>query len=151
MAVASGVAEDWFAAHDNSSAFEQLCATDLRHAPASPLLRVFSNLYFLPTLLLNKHHAAQLNRLAETPLPAPAEFGRAAVCAARRADGVCMHGTAGLWAPALRLLFRPRQHIVSSADGYTSQLAGATTVGVHVRSALGNGDAAARRVPDFSL
>ena len=56
---------DAFAAHDDFSAFDQLCAADLRRAPSARVWRVFSNQYFLPLLLLNPHHAAEVESLAE--------------------------------------------------------------------------------------
>jgi hypothetical protein len=56
---------DGFAAHDDFSAFESLCALDLRRHPPARVWRLFSNQYFLPLLLLNPHHARQLEAMAE--------------------------------------------------------------------------------------
>ena len=60
---ASGASVDSFAAHDDSSGFGPLCADDLRRRPRARLWRIFSNQYFLPLLLLNPHHAAQVEAM----------------------------------------------------------------------------------------
>ena len=60
---ASGASVDSFVAHDDSSGFGSLCADDLRRRPRARLWRIFSNQYFLPLLLLNPHHAAQVEAM----------------------------------------------------------------------------------------
>ena len=116
---ARGESVDTWAAHDDSSGFDDLCRADLRREPAARVWRIFSNQYFLPLLLLNAHHARPL---------------------------AAMGGSGGLWGPALRVLLRPQQRLLDAAAAYVTRVGlgrgGARVVGIHARSPLDN---AARR------
>ena len=116
---ARGESVDTWAAHDDSSGFDDLCRADLRREPAARVWRIFSNQYFLPLLLLNAHHARPL---------------------------AAMGGSGGLWGPALRVLLRPQQRLLDAAAAYVTRAGlgrgGARVVGIHARSPLDN---AARR------
>ncbi|KAL1503966.1 hypothetical protein AB1Y20_010383 [Prymnesium parvum] len=128
-----GLALDGFAAHDDISAMEGLCADDLRLRPTARVWRIFSNQYFLPLLLLNPHHARQVERMALA-----AAGGKRA---ARRADASAAGGQVRLWGPALRTLLRPSEAVQRSLSAFLDeQTAGQPMVSMHVRAQL-TGDA----------
>jgi hypothetical protein len=117
-----GSALDGFASHDDFSAFEILCSGDLRRAPAARVWRIFSNQYFLPLLLLNPHHATQLEAFAEplgrTP---PSSQGGGAY--------------RSLWTPGLRALWTPAPRLAARLSEFmqTTRLESAPYVAMHVR------------------
>ena len=117
-AVAIGVA-DGFAAHDDFSSFETLCASDLRRTPAARVWRLFSNQYFLPLLLLNPHHQSTVEAMAE-----PLQVANAGAAYAP-----------SLWTPAVRALWRPATRLVARIDAFrrSSQLDAGPYVAMHIR------------------
>ena len=129
---ASGDSVDWFAAHDDYTAFGPLCSHDLRHSPGARLWRIFSNQYFLPLLLLNQHHAAHVEAMGSAVGVGGGGGGRGGAQARRGqrwrrqpsgdgASGVGGGGGSsggGLWGPALRTLVRPQQRLLAAADAY---------------------------------
>ena len=44
---------------------DSLCSENLRQTPSARIWRIFSNQYFLPLLLLNPHHAREVELMAE--------------------------------------------------------------------------------------
>ena len=58
-----GMTDSW-AAHDDQSAFADLCRANLRSWPPSRVWRIWSNQYFAPLLLLNPHHALHVEAMA---------------------------------------------------------------------------------------
>ena len=119
---------DWFAAHDDMSASEQLCSIHLRKESSvanTRLVRIFSNQYFLPLLLLNRHHAAAVERMAIQPTVSP-----------RRMSGAPPSlFSNGLWGPAVRYLFKLREPLQRQVDAFVAaKLKGRRSLGVHLRS-----------------
>jgi len=129
----AGRAVDWWAAHDDYSSFGRLCSADMRTEPSARVLRIFSNQYFAPLLMLNPHHRAQIDALAAPPHVSPANFSRAVASK----DGSAYSG--GLWPPALATLLRPNAKLLRRVDEFVaeSQLAGGgISLGMHVRDTM---------------
>ena len=122
-----GFSVDTFATHDDYTFFDKLCSDNLRQAPTARVWRIFSNQYFLPLLLLNPHHAAEVEQMGladrsggERPLGLPAAAS-----------------SSGIWGPSLRVLLRPSQEVHLGLDRYLAErVGGAPMVSMHVRAQL---------------
>ena len=125
----SGGVADGFAAHDDNSAFDGMCRSNLRHWPPERVWRVFSNQYFLPLLLLNPYHSAHVEAMAEPAL--------------RRGDDSAYPPPAmpSLWVPAIRALWRPRPRLLTQLNTFLreSELDTAPFVAMHARLEIGSG------------
>lgn len=128
----AGRAVDWWAAHDGRGAFEHFCADDLRAEPRPKVLRVFSNLYYAPLLMLNPHHRAELEAFATQPILPPNRFPRAVASK----DGAAY--STGLWPQAVRTLLRPRPSLLASARRFTRANFPRTGIvlGMHIRTSM---------------
>ena len=129
-----GVMDSW-AAHDDQSAFADLCTANLRSWPPSRVWRIWSNQYFAPLLLLNTHHAASVESMVETA----AEAGIGSDMTAGSAVGAAMKGDGhSLWVPAIRSLWVPRPSLLAELAAFESRrgLSGAPFVAMHARMPL---------------
>jgi len=124
-------AADGFASHDDFSAFAVLCSADLRVTPAARVWRVWSNQYFAPLLLLNPHHAAQVEAMAEALEGSASGDGE---------DGGGGGGGGGgrrsLWTPGLRALWRPSERLRAQLELFRAAKLRERYVGIHVRVSL---------------
>ena len=78
-------------AHDDYTAFNTLCSSDLRHTPQARVWRIFSNQYFLPLLMLNPYHGRQMDAFAEK----------------------LESGGQSLWTPGLQALWTPNARLAA--------------------------------------
>ena len=134
----SGSSRDSFAAHDDFTAFDGLCGADLRVSPPERVWRLFSNQYWLPLLLLNPHHAPEIEAMAEEARGAVSARGGALAGGARAARALPVRRSPrGLWAPVLRGLLRPNSALQAELDLFAAAShRGAPLVGMHIRTEL---------------
>lgn len=135
-----GVRES-FAAHDDSSGFQDLCSANLLKRPSTRVWRIFSNQYFLPLLLLNPHHYEQVELLAERerkPIGSRALAERKSIGNRAITSGAISAPLPAIWRPALRVLLRPAPALLSQIKAWRAQQlrGGGVVVGMHVRSML---------------
>lgn len=111
---AAGYSEtDGFMAHDDYTAFNTLCSSDLRHTPQARVWRIFSNQYFLPLLMLNPYHGRQMDAFAEK----------------------LESGGQSLWTPGLQALWTPNARLAARIAAFKAK-AGfelGSYVAMHVR------------------
>ena len=121
-----GMTDSW-AAHDDQSAFADLCRANLRSWPPSRVWRIWSNQYFAPLLLLNPHHALHVEAMAEV-LGARSEESSSGGGAGERS----------LWTPAIRSMWVPRPELLAELSGFAirHRLDVAPFVAMHVRMPL---------------
>ena len=117
-AALQGGETDSFMAHDDYAGFADLCRLNLRRSPEERVWRIFSNQYFLPLLLLNPFHGANVEAMAAPP----STPGR----------------SPSLWTPAIRALWQPRPELLSTLTRFMegSRLSAAPFVSMHMRMKL---------------
>lgn len=138
-----GGSTDSWAAHDDQSAFADLCHANLRTWPHSRVWRIWSNQYFAPLLLLNPYHALHVEAMAEALAGGGSGAGAGgSTGGGSRDDGSPDGGRGGgersLWTPAIRALWVPRPALLSELQTFLkrAQLDVAPFVAMHMRMPL---------------
>lgn len=136
-----------FITSDDVSLSGTLCAADLSREPAARVWRIFSNQYFIPPVLLNPHHQAQMG---EWLRPSSGRRGRHAGTKHANDDEEDGGGGGGevamaprssttegdfgqMWSPLIRRLFRPRAHLQQRIDSFAKSVGLENAITMHLR------------------